>query len=62
MQILFLNIYYITNNRESSFSNIETIQIKGKDLVTVIDPIEYEGISISKNRNKLNQNLLKKQK
>jgi hypothetical protein len=27
------------NNRELSFSNIETIQIKGRDVVTVIDPI-----------------------
>jgi kinesin family protein 18/19 len=40
------------NSRESSFSNIETIQIRGRDIVTVIDPIEYDGILNNKSRTK----------
>jgi kinesin family protein 18/19 len=40
------------NSRESSFSTVETIQIRGKDIVTVIDPIEYDGIMNNKNRTK----------
>jgi kinesin family protein 18/19 len=40
------------NSRESTFSNIETIQIRGRDIVTVIDPIEYDGVLNNKTRTK----------
>lgn len=31
------------NNREIEFSNLETTQISGREVVTVLDPIEYKG-------------------
>jgi kinesin family protein 18/19 len=40
------------NSRESAFSTVETIQIRGNDIVTVIDPIEYDGIMNNKTRTK----------
>jgi kinesin family member 18/19 len=44
------------NNRELEFSNIETLKITEREIVTVLDPIEYKGTEeVSKNRSREQQ-------